>query len=134
MLWELWHFVNVATIKSIYYAILHSHICLVLHGVKIWTLNITLKKAIQIIGFASFSAHTLQIFAELKVIRFADLISFVYLTLNILWVSLPQFFRMFSFWHLILMNKTLGQHHKIFWQNHLAILQSMTQMSLLLLV
>ena len=39
---------------------------------------------------------------------------------------------MFSSWHIILMNKTLGQHHMVFWQNHLAILQTMARMLLLL--
>ena len=51
----------------------------VLHGVRIWTLthhiNLLQKKAIQIISFAQYDAHTLPIFAKLNIIKFSDLIS-----------------------------------------------------------
>ena len=82
----------------------------------------------------TFAASGIRL--KIKIMRFPDLISFVivYLSINILWASFPQFFHMFSFWHLILMNKTLGQHHMVFWQNHLAILPNMLQMLLQLLV
>ena len=35
-------------------------------------------------------------------------------------------------WHLIFMNRIVGQHHMVFQQNHLAVLQNMTQVLLLL--
>ena len=70
---------NEVTIQSFYYAIF---ICIihmfVLHGVRIWTLNITnllQKKATQIISFAHYDAHTLPIFAKWSIIKFSDLIS-----------------------------------------------------------
>ena len=69
MLCKLWHFVNVATIKSIYYAIIHSHLSYVCNA---WgknlnskhCINLLQKKAMRIISFASFDAHTLPIFAK----------------------------------------------------------------------
>ena len=75
------HFVNVATIKSIYCAIFHSHLSYVCTA---WgqnlnpkhDINLLRKKAMQIISFASFNAHTLVIFAKLNIIKFLDLISF----------------------------------------------------------
>ena len=81
MLCKLWHFVNIATIKSIYYAIFHSHLSYVCTA---WSqnlnskyrINLLQKKAMQIISFASFDAHTLPIFAKLNIIKFPDLISF----------------------------------------------------------
>ena len=81
MLCKLRHFVNVATIKSIYYAIFHSHLSYVCTA---WGqnlnskhhINLLQKKAMQIISFASFDAHTLPIFAKLNIIKFPDLIYF----------------------------------------------------------
>ena len=78
---KLRHFVNVATIKSIYYAIFHSHLSYVCTA---WGqnlnskhhINLLQKEAIWIISFASFDAHTLPIFAKLNIIKFPDLISF----------------------------------------------------------
>ena len=68
MLFKLWNFVNVATIKSIYYAIFHSHFSYVCTAwgqnlnSKHW-INLLQKKAMRIISFAFFDAHTLPIFA-----------------------------------------------------------------------
>ena len=81
MLCKLWHFVNIATIKSIYYAIFHSHLSYVCtaSGQNLNSkhrANLLQKKAMQIISFASFDAHTLPIFAKLNIIKFPDLISF----------------------------------------------------------
>ena len=63
MLCKLQHFVNVATTKSIYYAIVHSHLSYVCTA---WDqnlnskhrINLLQKKAMWIISFASFDAHT----------------------------------------------------------------------------
>ena len=80
MLCKLRHFVNVATIKSIYYAIFHSHLSYVCTA---WgqnlnskhRINLLQKKAMRIITFASFDAHTLPKFAKLNITKFPDLIS-----------------------------------------------------------
>ena len=84
VLCKLQHFVNVATIKSIHYAIFHSHLSYICTA---WGLNLNCKhhinllqkKAMWIISFASFDAHTLPIFAKLTIIpkyKFPGLISF----------------------------------------------------------
>ena len=81
MLCKLRNFVNVATIKSIYYAIFHSHFSYVCTAwgqnlnSKHW-INVLQKKAMRIISFAFFDAHTLQIFAKLNIIKFPNFISF----------------------------------------------------------
>ena len=81
MIYKLWHYVNVVTIKSIYYAIFHSHLPYVCTA---WgqnlnskhRINLLQKKTMQMISFTSFNAHTLPIFAKLNIIKFPDLISF----------------------------------------------------------
>ena len=81
MLCKFRHFINVATNISIYHAIFHSHLPYVCTG---WgqilnskhRINLLQKKAMWIISFASFHAHVLPIFAEPKIIKFPDLISF----------------------------------------------------------
>ena len=83
MLCKLRHYVNEATIKSIYYAIFHSHLSYVCTA---WgqnlnpkhRINLLQKKAIQLISFAQYDAHTLPIFAKLNIIKFSDLISLCY--------------------------------------------------------
>ena len=75
------NFVNGATFKSIYYAIFHSHLLYVCtaSGQNLNSkhrANLLQKKAMPIISFASFDAHTLPIFAKLNIIKFPDLISF----------------------------------------------------------
>ena len=80
MLCKLHHYVNEATIKSIYYTIFHFHLSYVCnacdqnlnpkHGI-----NLLQKKVIRIISFAQYDAHTLPIFTKLNIIRFSDLIS-----------------------------------------------------------
>ena len=73
-------YVNEATIKSIYYAIFHSHISYVCTA---WgqnmnhkhRINLLQKKAMRIIRFARYNAHTLPIFAKFNIIKFSDLIS-----------------------------------------------------------
>ena len=130
---------NEVTIQSFYYAIF---ICIihmfVLHGVRIWTLNITnllQKKATQIISFAHYDAHTLPIFAKWSIIKFSDLISlcnclFIYKH----FISKPA--SVFSPAFILASNshKTLDLHHMVFWQNQHAILQNMVLMVLLLLL
>ena len=73
---------NVVTMKSIYYAIfIPIFHMFVLHGLRIWILNITnllQKKAMQIISFTSFYAHTLPIFAKFNIIIIFFLWLFIY--------------------------------------------------------
>ena len=107
MLCKLRHYVNEATIKSIYYAFFfHSNFSC---GCTAWDRNdlnpkhpisLLQKRAMQVISFARYDAHTLPIFGKLNIINFSDLISlcnclFTYVT--ILLVSLLHFFHMFSF-------------------------------------
>ena len=80
MFCKLCHYVNEAIIKSIYYAIFHSHLSYVCTAWG-WNLNpkhhinLLQKKAVQVISFARYNAHTLPIFAKLNMIKFSDLIS-----------------------------------------------------------
>ena len=68
------------TIKSIYYPNFHSHLSYVCAA---WgqnlnpkhRINLLRKKAMRIISFAHYDAHTLPIFAKLNIIKFSDLIS-----------------------------------------------------------
>ena len=84
ILCKLQHFGNVATIKSTHYAIFHSHLSYICTA---WGqnlnckhhINLLQKKAMWIISFASFDAHTFPIFAKLNIIpkyKFPGLISF----------------------------------------------------------
>ena len=79
---KLQYFVNIATIKSIYYANFHFHLsyCYMFdqnlnpkHHI-----NLLQKKAMWIINFASFDAHSLPIFAKLNIIKFPDLFFFFF--------------------------------------------------------
>ena len=78
MLCKLRHFVNIATMKSIYYAIFHSHLSYVCTA---WgqnlnsehRINLAQKEAMRIISFASFDDHTLPIFAKLNIIKFSKI-------------------------------------------------------------
>ena len=77
---KLCHYVNEVTIKSIYYAVFHSHL---LYVCTTWCQNLNpkhrtsllQKKAMRIISFAHHDAHTLPIFSKLNIIKFSDLIS-----------------------------------------------------------
>ena len=112
MLGKSCHYVNEATIKSIYYAIFHSHLSYVCTA---WgqnlnskhRINLLQKKTLQIISFAQYDAHTLPIFAKLNIINFSDLISLcnVCSSINIFLVRLLQFFHIF-----ILASSTYGQN------------------------
>ena len=66
----------------------------------------------QIISFALFILHTIPIFAVLKVNKFPNLISYCNcLSINIFGAFFHCCFHVFKFLHLILIKKTLGQHH-----------------------
>ena len=77
---KLCHYVNQATIKSIYSTISHSHLS---YFCTAWgqnlnpkhSINLLQKKGMRIISFAHYDAHTLPIFAKLNIITFSDLIS-----------------------------------------------------------
>ena len=71
---------NEVTIKSIYYGIFHSHLLYVCTGWgqnlnSKYCINLLQKKAMRIISFAHYDAHTLPIFAELNIVKLSDLIS-----------------------------------------------------------
>ena len=77
---KLRHYVNQATIKSIYYTISYSHLS---YFCTAWgqnlnpkhSINLLQKKAMRKISFVHYGAHTLPIFAKLNIITFSDLIS-----------------------------------------------------------
>ena len=76
MLCKLRHYVNEATIKSIYYAVFHSRL---LYVCTTWgqnlnpnhRINLLQKKAMRIINFARYDAHTLPIFAKLDIVKYS---------------------------------------------------------------
>ena len=90
MLYKLCHYLNEATIKSIYYAIFISHLSYVCTA---WGHNmipkhcITLlqKKAMRVISFTRYDAHTVPIFVKVNIIKFSDLI----LLYNCLFICKP---------------------------------------------
>ena len=119
MLCKLCHYVNEVAIKSIYYAF-HSHLSYVCtawgqnlnpkHGI-----NLLQKKAMRIISFVHYDAHTLPIFAKLNKIKISDLISlcnclFIYKH----FISKPA--SVFSPAFILASNshKTLDLHHMVF--------------------
>ena len=79
ILCKLHHYVNKATIKSVYCAIFHSHLSYVCTA---WgknlnpkhCINLLQQKDIQIISFAQYDAHTIPISAKLNITTFSDLI------------------------------------------------------------
>ena len=80
MLCKLRHYVNKATIKSIYYAIFDSHLSYVCTacGQNLnpkHLINLLQKKTMRIISLARYDAQTLPIFAKLNIIKFSGLIS-----------------------------------------------------------
>ena len=78
MLFKLCHYLNEITIKSIYYAIFHSHLSYVCTA---WgqnlnpnhRINLLQKTAMRKTSFTHYDAHTLPIFAKLNIIKFSDL-------------------------------------------------------------
>ena len=71
------HFLSLATIKSIYYAIFHFHLSLVhtAYGKNLNSkhrIDLLQKKAMRTISFSSFDAQKLPIFAKLNIIKFPD--------------------------------------------------------------
>ena len=139
MLCKLCHYVNEATIKLIFYAIFHSH----LSYVWIWGqnlnpkhhINLLQKKAMQIISFAHYDAHTLPIFATLNIIELSGLI----LLCNCLFIYKHFISNSSVFSHVSILEsntheQNLGLHHMAFSQNKHAILHYMVLMLLLLLL
>ena len=69
MLCKLCHYVNEATIKSIYYVVFHSHFS---YFCIAWCqnlnpkhrINLLQKKAIRITSFAQYDAHVLPVFVK----------------------------------------------------------------------
>ena len=123
MLCKVRHYVNKATIKSIYYAIFHSHLSCIYTA---WgqnlnrkhRINLLQKKAMQIISFARYKADTLPIFKSHE-IKFFDLISLcncLFIYKHFISKSLPVFSHVF-----ILASNTHEKNTRfaIFWQNRL---------------
>ena len=74
---RLFHYVNEVAITSIYYVIFYFHLSYVCsaEGQNLnpkHCTNLLQKKAMQIISFAHYDAHTLPIFAKLNIIKFCN--------------------------------------------------------------
>ena len=93
----------------------------VLHGVRIWTLkhhiNLLQKKAIQIISFAQYDAHTLPIFAKLNIIKFSDLISLC----NCLFIYKHFLVRLLQFFHVFILASNTHEQNTRFASHGLLI-------------
>ena len=76
MLCKRHHCVNEATVKSIYYAIFHSHL---LYVCTAWGQNLKSKHCINLLGriisFAHYDVHALPIVLNLNILKFSDMIS-----------------------------------------------------------
>ena len=79
---KLRHFVNVETLIQVYYSIIFPFLT---YGVLIWgntyktniePLTILQKKALRIITFSNFSAHTSPIFKLYNLLKFSDIVKF----------------------------------------------------------
>ena len=78
MLYKICHYLNETTIKSIYYAFCPHlpYVC------TAWGHNLILKhritllqnKAMRVISFTRYDAHTVPIFVKLNILKFSDLI------------------------------------------------------------
>ena len=79
MLSKIRHFVSKETLRSIYLAIFQSHItyvCIAWAQVNNSLNRISLlqKKALRIMNFATFNAHTNLLFSDYKILKFADIV------------------------------------------------------------
>ena len=80
ILLKLRHFVNLASPVQVYYSIIYSFLT---YGIIVWgntyssnlqPLIILQKKAIRIITFSDFRAHTSPIFKQLSLLRLCDVV------------------------------------------------------------
>ena len=77
-----WHFVSQAILVQVYYSIIY---CFLVYGVLIWgntyktiiqPLVILQKKAVRIITFSDFKAHSSPLFKNLNLLKLPDIIKF----------------------------------------------------------
>ena len=77
---KLRHFVNSEILRSTYFAIFHSHlnyVCIAwgLTRFPQQKVSILQKKALRIMNFAPFNAHTTPLFKNCNILKFADIIN-----------------------------------------------------------
>ena len=80
MLSKITHFVNFNTLKSIYHAILESHLN---YSLTVWAQNansikrllVSQKKSIRIMHFLKRNSHTSNLFKNLNISKFPDKVS-----------------------------------------------------------
>ena len=77
---KLRHFVNSEILRSTYFAIFHSHlnyVCIAwgLTRFPQQKVSILQKKALRIMNFVSFNAHTTPLFKNCNILKFADIIN-----------------------------------------------------------
>ena len=80
MLCKARHYVNIDILTNLYYCLIYPYL---IYGIVTWghtyesttnSLFILQKKALRLITFSTFSAHTNSIFHSLKIIKFPDLV------------------------------------------------------------
>ena len=91
------HFVSRDILLSIYYALFHSHLS---YSANVWALNnnstkriLNLqKKAVRLMTFSEFNAHSLPLFTQLRILSFPDFIQFcnIIFMYNLLNGNLPS--------------------------------------------
>ena len=79
---KLRHYIDCNVLKQIYYAIIYPFLTF---GFIVWgntyittikPLQIIQKKAIRIITFSKYDAHTNQLFVQLQLLKFSDIITY----------------------------------------------------------
>ena len=80
MLAKIRHYVNLKTLKNIYYSIFNSHLT---YGCQIWgqnlnqSLNRIQNKALRVICFENPTANSNKLYSELRILRYHDYVDFL---------------------------------------------------------
>ena len=76
---KLRHFANSETLRSTYFAIFHSHlnyVCIAWRLTRFPQQSVySPKKALKIMNFALFNAHTTPLFKNCNILKFVDIIN-----------------------------------------------------------
>ena len=80
MLFKLRNFVDKATLRTVYFAVFHSHMsynCIAWGQINnsIKRVSLLQKRAIRTINYATFNAHTTPLFDSSKILKFNDFVS-----------------------------------------------------------
>ena len=96
MLSKIRYYVSRDVLLSLYYALFHSHLS---YATNVWALNASStkrilnlqKKAVRLMTFSDFDAHSLPLFTQLRMLSFHDFTKFtnIIFTFNLLNYNLP---------------------------------------------